>query len=352
MAARRARSFWRRPTNQFLVALVAFVLCGWLSYYALSCVVGRWSTASGLVNLSDTPRQEPIVSGRVGSTGHRGESNPVTLHFLAAESQSATSQQKPEAKLLIDIPETSQTILKQANDLVRAQQLIAARKLLTNFLDQYGDHDACEPLWTLAVQIGQETILSPKVFPDDPFCYTYRVKPGESLSQLAAKCAVPHQFIAWINRISDPRKMRADQEIKLVRGPVNATVTKHNLFIYLSLQNVPFAKYPVGLGKDGCTPLGSWLVEDRVKDPVYNDPDTGKTYGQNDPENPTGGYWIRLKGLGGEALGKTGFGIHGTIDPGSIGKFMSRGCIRMQKADIAKVFDMLQPGASKVITKP
>lgn len=45
------------------------------------------------------------------------------------------------------------------------------------------------------------------------------------------------------------------------------------------------------------------------------------------------------------------YGIHGTIDPDSIGKQSSLGCIRLHTDDIAMVYDMLVEGKSMVVLK-
>ena len=60
----------------------------------------------------------------------------------------------------------------------------------------------------------------------------------------------------------------------------------------------------------------------------------------DDPSNPLGEYWLGL----GDHLG-----IHGTIDPSSIGAALSRGCIHLGDADIAEVYQLLGEGSQVVI---
>jgi lipoprotein-anchoring transpeptidase ErfK/SrfK len=45
------------------------------------------------------------------------------------------------------------------------------------------------------------------------------------------------------------------------------------------------------------------------------------------------------------------YGIHGTIEPDSIGKAASRGCIRMREKDVIEVYDFLVKGSEVVIRK-
>ncbi len=56
-----------------------------------------------------------------------------------------------------------------------------------------------------------------------------------------------------------------------------------------------------------------------------------------------GPWFLRLK------TGWKGIGIHGTHDPGSIGKSVSEGCIRMFNADVAEVRHRVRPGTPVVI---
>jgi hypothetical protein len=43
-------------------------------------------------------------------------------------------------------------------------------------------------------------------------------------------------------------------------------------------------------------------------------------------------------------LSKTGYGIHGTNEPKSIGKAASHGCIRMAKADLEEFYELVAVG--------
>jgi lipoprotein-anchoring transpeptidase ErfK/SrfK len=109
--------------------------------------------------------------------------------------------------------------------------------------------------------------------------------------------------------------------------------------------------FPVGLGKDDSTPLGKWQVEPdrKVKNPEYDSPRGEGVIEADDPKNPLGEFWIGLAGLDGDAVGKESYGIHGTIEPDSIGKQASMGCIRLRNEDVAVVFSALVEGKSTVL---
>ena len=54
------------------------------------------------------------------------------------------------------------------------------------------------------------------------------------------------------------------------------------------------------------------------------------------PRNPVGVMWI--------ALNKKGIGIHGTDDPGSIGRAVSHGCIRLSNWDVVRLATKIKQG--------
>jgi lipoprotein-anchoring transpeptidase ErfK/SrfK len=75
---------------------------------------------------------------------------------------------------------------------------------------------------------------------------------------------------------------------------------------------------------------------------------TGRTYHPQDPDYPLGSRWIALEGIGGAAVGRTGFAIHGTKDPEQIGTPGSQGCIRLHNGDAVLVYNLMMPGVSLI----
>ncbi|MCL4523057.1 MAG: L,D-transpeptidase [Acidobacteria bacterium] len=92
--------------------------------------------------------------------------------------------------------------------------------------------------------------------------------------------------------------------------------------------------YPVAVGAAATpSPSGEFRVRERITNPTYYAP--GKVIGPG-KENPLGTRWI--------GLGQRGYGIHGTNEPRSIGKRASHGCIRMRKADVEELFELVRAG--------
>jgi hypothetical protein len=92
--------------------------------------------------------------------------------------------------------------------------------------------------------------------------------------------------------------------------------------------------YRVAVGKRSTpSPMGTFTIERRVANPVYQH--DGKTI-QPGPGNPVGTRWM--------GLSLRGYGIHGTNAPRSIGKAASHGCIRMAKADLEELYELVAVG--------
>ena len=212
----------------------------------------------------------------------------------------------------------------------------------------------------LLIDLNKTIVFSNRKFPDDPWGGVYKVESGERMSTIAAKHSITWELISRVNGV-EPRKMRQGQSLKVFKGPFHAVVTKH-LFRMDIYQGNPggqgslfVTSFPVGLGKDNSTPTGLWLCKagNKIRHPTYYPPSStgGAVLGPNDPKNPLAGYWIAIEGQDGQAVGKESYGIHGTIDPDSIGKQESMGCIRLRAEDISWVFDLLVDGKSKVMVK-
>ncbi|MDP4083738.1 MAG: L,D-transpeptidase [Bacillota bacterium] len=100
----------------------------------------------------------------------------------------------------------------------------------------------------------------------------------------------------------------------------------------------------VGTGKTKeLTPEGLFTITVKAKNPYYR---RGNIPGGS-PANPLGARWI-----GFDANGTDGrvFGIHGTNEPASIGKYVSHGCIRTQNEVIKSLYPLIPLGTKIVVT--
>ncbi len=105
--------------------------------------------------------------------------------------------------------------------------------------------------------------------------------------------------------------------------------------------------YPVCVGRGSNTPLGRFRIANKARYPSWRHLDTGRLVPPG-PSNPLGPRW-----MGTTAVGDQGhvIGIHGTNRPSSIGRAVSRGCIRMHNKDAIELYDLIQVGTPVWIHK-
>jgi lipoprotein-anchoring transpeptidase ErfK/SrfK len=98
--------------------------------------------------------------------------------------------------------------------------------------------------------------------------------------------------------------------------------------LYLYRNNRLVKTYPVGVGKLATqSPRGNFTIINKVPYPY--------SY-RGGPLSVYGTYWM--------GLSKRGYGIHGTNNPASIGKYVSRGCIRMHNKDVEELARLVPIG--------
>src|SRR5713226_9031413 len=81
------------------------------------------------------------------------------------------------------------------------------------------------------------------------------------------------------------------------------------------------------------SPSGELKITQRLVEPTYYAPGVVIPPGK---DNPLGTRWL--------GLNQKGYGIHGTNQPGSVGRRASHGCIRMRNRDMEELFELARAG--------
>ncbi len=184
-------------------------------------------------------------------------------------------------------------------------------------------------------ELARKIYFSPGVHYMTP----YSIVPGDQLMTISKKYDVPWQYLARLNRVT-PEKIRAGSELKVIKGPFSAIVDLSEFEMIIHAHGYYVCRFPIGCGKNDSTPVGSFTVKNKEINPVYYGADG--VVAADDPANPLGERWIDL----GDS-----YGIHGTIDPHSIGQAQSKGCIRLHNEQVEIVYDLLGIGSEVVITQ-
>lgn len=263
------------------------------------------------------------------------EAQPVTGVDASVSPVRGAAYQMETASSPVQIPSLpADAALEEIDRHLQAGEILAAHKGLSRLYWQ--ERSRREELQERIDETARRIFFSPQPH----FIEPHVVQPGDRLEKIAAQHKLSWEYLARLNQIS-PQRIRAGQRLKLVRGPFGAVVELNDYCLTIHLQGYYVKRYPIGIGKDGSTPLGKFTVLNKVLNPQYTDPD-GRVVDSDDPQNPLGERWIDLG---------NGYGIHGTIEPETIGQAASRGCLRLLDHDIIEVYDFLVVG-SEVVIRP
>lgn len=115
-------------------------------------------------------------------------------------------------------------------------------------------------------------------------------------------------------------------------------INKSNNTLYHLKDSEIVKSYPVATGKTIYhTPEGKFTIVTKLINPAWGGAGLYDSIIGGAPNNPLGKRWLGLSINGGGS-----YGIHGNADYGSIGKYVSLGCIRMFNHDIEVFFDLVE----------
>jgi lipoprotein-anchoring transpeptidase ErfK/SrfK len=119
--------------------------------------------------------------------------------------------------------------------------------------------------------------------------------------------------------------------------------------LYFVIDGSRALRFPVGVGRAGMTWTGSARIEGKFIRPAWSAPDMIRRENPKLPEVIPGG--AANNPMGDAALTMRGgeYAIHGTNRPGSIGGFVSHGCIRMYNSDIRELYRLVSVGTPVVV---
>ena len=121
--------------------------------------------------------------------------------------------------------------------------------------------------------------------------------------------------------------------------------------LYLVLDATRALAYPVGVGKAGKQWQGVSRIDGKYVEPAWSPPAEVKRDNPSLPDVIPGGSPHNPMGVAAMTLAGTEYAIHGTNMPGSIGGFVSYGCIRMYNQDITDLFGRVPMGTTVVVTR-
>ena len=150
-----------------------------------------------------------------------------------------------------------------------------------------------------------------------------------------------------------PIPSNAREIVQFASYPAGTVVVKtKERRLYYVLGDGKAIRYPVGVGRAGMAWSGMASIDGKYIRPSWSPPDMIKRENpkvpniipSGSPANPMGEAAITLSG-GGQ------YAIHGTNNPGSIGRFVSHGCIRMYNSDVMDLYNRVSLGTPVVVLR-
>jgi lipoprotein-anchoring transpeptidase ErfK/SrfK len=132
-------------------------------------------------------------------------------------------------------------------------------------------------------------------------------------------------------------------------GTIVVKTNERRLYLVVDAQHA--LRYPVGVGKAGKQWQGTSHIDGKYVKPAWSPPAEVKHDKPFLPDVIPGGTPQNPMGVAAMTLAGTEYAIHGTNMPGSIGGFVSYGCIRMYNQDISDLFERVSVGTTVVVTR-
>jgi len=120
--------------------------------------------------------------------------------------------------------------------------------------------------------------------------------------------------------------------------------------LYLVLDDEHAVRYPVGVGKAGKQWAGVTKIDGKYREPAWSPPADVKHDNPRIPDVIPGGSPANPMGVAALTLAGGEYAIHGTNRPGSVGGYVSYGCVRMYNEDITDLFQRVTVGTQVVVT--
>ncbi|MFC1667478.1 L,D-transpeptidase family protein [Candidatus Omnitrophota bacterium] len=225
---------------------------------------------------------------------------------------------------------------KIANSYERKGEIVKARDVYGVILTRHQNVDNILDVQEKIGKLNVQILFSPIITVKD---LLYKIEPGDTLSKIAKRFGTTVDLIKVSNSLRSDT-IRADSRLKVSRAKYEILVDKsQNLLTILLDKGDIFKVYRVSTGENNSTPVGNFKIVNKIKDPVwYNQ---GAIVPSESPDNILGSRWL--------GISERGYGIHGTVDPKSVGTQATKGCVRMIDSDVEELYTIIPVGTEVTI---
>lgn len=234
--------------------------------------------------------------------------------------------------------ENKELLLNLAKNFGAEKDYLKAKKTLEKFIESF-------PYSENAVKIRKDIeglnikILFSDIITDDSI--SYKIEIGDTLTELASRFNTTVELLKKSNNLKGDLILPG-KPLKVNRAKFSILVDKSENILSLKKSDSEIIKtYDVSTGENLSTPVGTFKIEEKLITPPWYKGDA--VVKPDSPEYELGSRWI--------GLSVSGYGIHGTKDASSIGKHITKGCVRMRNEEVEELYAIVPAGTEVVIVE-
>jgi len=223
----------------------------------------------------------------------------------------------------------------QAADSLKKGNLWEAKSLYQRLISEFPNSGEVMNWQKRVEELNIRLLFSPVLTPKS---ILYEIKPGDTLVKIAREFKTTTELIAKSNGIKDD-KIILGRKIKVWTAPFSIVVDKSQNTLILKTDEEIIKTYVVSTGLNNSTPVGNFKIVNKLTHPTWFK--AGAVVAPNSSDNVLGSRWLGFDLLG--------YGIHGTTDPGNLGKQITQGCVRMSNSEAEELYSIVTVGTEVTI---
>lgn len=218
--------------------------------------------------------------------------------------------------------------LDEIDELVKAGSLLEAKSRYEALIQYDLPEAEREPLRKALGDLNIKILFSP-IETRDSLIYT--VQRGDALFKLAKRYNTTVELLKKSNQLKSDA-IRTGMKLKVSTAVYSIAVYKSKNTLELFSNKEWLKTYSVATGREGNeTPVGPVTIVNKLMNPTWYK--AGAVVSPDSPDNILGTRWL--------GFSLSGYGIHGTTLPETIGRAASEGCIRMFNKDVEELYTIV-----------
>lgn len=235
----------------------------------------------------------------------------------------------------VDLVGSAPNLTNQARDLEAKGDLLEAKLSYQKSINDFPNSGEVANWQRKLDELNIKLLFSSIVIPGS---ILYDIKPGDNLAKIAKEFKTTAELLMRSNNLSTD-KIYPGRKIKVWTKPFSMLVDKSQNILILKSEEEMIKTYMVSTGVNNSSPVGNFKVINKLQNPTWFK--AGAVVPADSPENILGSRWL--------GFDLPGYGIHGTVEPQSLGKQVTQGCVRMSNSDVEELYTIIPVGTEVTI---